>query len=167
MANRIRSNTKWLISRLKTSGSRRRYVANGSYADDRPQLKNQSPDNLPSFEGMGRTMKFYNGKINTSLLKRFLETKIGCDWDLVYDEIQLRIPTRLKEYNQVIYWYVADKIDLVDTNVFDRRAQKFINFEKAFINGTVHKEFIVSPFDNTLYRYKDFGEMLKAKSKLN
>lgn len=31
-----------------------------------------------------------------------------------------------------------------------------------FVVETVHKDFIVSPLDNKLYRYKEFDEQLKA-----
>lgn len=81
----------------------------------------------------------------------------------MYDEIQQRIPTKLREYQQVIYWYVADKIEINGTTVFDLREQKFINFKVLYVNGTVHKDFIVSPFDNRLYRYRDFSELLKNR----
>lgn len=107
-------------------------------------------------------MKFYNGKINTSLLKRFLETKVGQDWNEVYEEVQQRIPTKLREYHQVVFWYVADKIEIIDSKVFDLREQMFINFEKLYVPETVHKEFIVNPLNNRLYHYKEFGEQLKA-----
>ena len=137
-------------------------MVNGSYSADRPKAKTKPIDDLPKFEGMGKTSGFYNGKINTSLLKRFLETKVGSDWDQVYDEIQQRIPTKLKEYQQVIYWYVADKIEINGTTVFDLREQKFINFEVMYVHGTVHRDFIVSPADNKLYRYRDFGKLLSS-----
>ncbi|OJW71340.1 MAG: hypothetical protein BGO59_05115 [Spirosoma sp. 48-14] len=151
-----------MISRLKTSGSERRYVFSQSYAQDRQKVKAKDLEELPKFEGMGQSVKFYNGKINTSLLKRFLETKVGSDWAQVYEEIQQRIPTKLKEYHQVIYWYVADKVAINDSKVFDLREQKFINFESLFVVGTVHKDFIVSPLDNKLYRYGEFGKQLKV-----
>jgi hypothetical protein len=167
MSNNLRHNKRWLISRLKTSGSERRYVFSQTYAEDRHKSKTQELDELPKFEGIGQSTKFYNGKINTSLLKRFLETKIGFDWNQVYEEIQQRIPTKLQEYHQVIFWYVADKIEIIDSKVFDLRDQKFINFETMFVVGMVHKDFIVSCLDNKLYRYKEFGEQLNAATKRN
>ena len=162
MSDNLRHNKRWLISRLKTSGSERRYVYSQTYAQDRHKAKAQDLETLPKFEGMGQSMKFYNGKINTSLLKRFLETKVGSDWSHIYEEIQQRIPTKLKEYHQVIFWYVADSIEIIDSKAFDLREQKFINFETMFVAGTVHKDFIVNPSNNKLYPYKEFGEQLKA-----
>ena len=164
MSNNVRHNKRWLISRLKTSGSERRYVFSQTYAEARHKSKNQELDELPKFEGIGQSPKFYNGKINTSLLKRFLETKVGFDLNQVCEELQQRIPTKLQEYHQVIFWYVADKIEIVDSKVFDLRDQKFINFERMFVFGTVHKDFIVSPLDKKLYRYKEFEEQLKISA---
>ncbi|MBO0950687.1 hypothetical protein [Fibrella forsythiae] len=162
MSNKVNHSKKWLISRLKTSGSKREYITNGSYAEDRQRMNSDAFDDLPKFESISRSTQFYNGKINDTLLKRFLETQIGLDWDEVYEKIQERIPTKLKEYHQVICWFVADRIKIVDDKAFDLREQKFINFDKVFVVGNIHKDFVVSPDDNKLYRFSDFGDKLKA-----
>ena len=98
---------------MKTSGSKRRYVYSQDYANTRNSKRKQKLEELPNFEGMSKSMAFYNGKINTSLLKRFLINQVGKDWDEVLEEIISRIPTKLLDYKECIYWYVADKVEII------------------------------------------------------
>lgn len=75
---------RWLMSRMKTSGSARKYVVNGRYAEERHEWKDADIECLPAIQSIKSTYKFYNGKINYGILVRFLRGKIGKDWDSVY-----------------------------------------------------------------------------------
>ena len=55
---------------MKTSGSKRGYVDNGDYADDRHK-KRAAAEFLPTHESFKSTSKFYNGKIRTDYLFDF------------------------------------------------------------------------------------------------
>ncbi|UOQ71319.1 hypothetical protein [Hymenobacter cellulosilyticus] len=119
-------NKRWLLSRMKTSGSKREYVQNGSFADERHKKVRLLLEELPYYESIKSTPKVYNGKIKFDLLVRFLRGKIGCDWDEVYSEIISRIPTALLEYKEFIFWFVADKVEIVNEQLWNTKTQKFI-----------------------------------------
>ena len=119
-------NKRWLISIMKTSGSKRVSLMNGRYADTRNSKKSRELEDLPSHESIKATAKFYNGKINYRLLVRFLRTQVGNDWDKVYSEIIARIPTKLLDYKEMIFWFVADKVDFIDDKPWNRKTQGFI-----------------------------------------
>jgi hypothetical protein len=68
---------RWLISRMKTSGSKRERVLNGRYANERHLQKGKDWEELPSHEAMEHTQTFYNGKVNYGLLVRFLRGQEG------------------------------------------------------------------------------------------
>src|ERR1700709_2155531 len=103
-------NKRWLISKMKSSGSRRDHLANGSFSEERNTKKYFDIENLAPHESIKRTQEFYNGKINTGLLVRFLRGQIGNDWDNVYSEIVARIPAKLLDYKEIALWNVADKV---------------------------------------------------------
>ncbi|MCT4665444.1 MAG: hypothetical protein N4A45_09455 [Flavobacteriales bacterium] len=171
MSNKGKShNKKWLISRLKTSGSKRRYVIDGDYSDTRNSKKNKDWENLPSYEGMGKSFKFFNSKINYGLLVRFLRGKVGNDWNEVSKEIQDRIPTDLLEYKDCVKWFVSDLIEKREDGLWDKREQKYIRLElnepfdwKLYTS----KEFYVDPETNRLTRIKDFPSNRKTKGMNN
>lgn len=151
-------NKRWLISRLKTSGSKRERVQNGRYADER-HLQNQNDwEDLPSHEAMKHTQKFYNGKINYGLLVRFLRGQVGRDWSQVYSEIIIRIPTKLLPYKDMVYWFVANQVEFREGKLWNRKTQQFIWTGGTF--GPVHHinvkeapqmiEFYVHPETNLL-----------------
>src|SRR5215831_11395497 len=117
---------RWLISMMKTSGSKRRNILNGRYADDRHKKQSLSLEDLPHHESIKSTRKFYNGKINYGLLVRFLRNKVGEDWDEVYAEILGRIPTKLLDYREMIFWFVADKVEMIEGKPWNKKTQKFI-----------------------------------------
>jgi|GEM_PF-3717642 len=96
---------------MKTSGSKRDHLINGRFADERNTKKYSQIEMLPQHESVKKTGEFYNGRINTQLLIRFLRGQIGKDWDSVYSEIISRIPTRLLDYKEIALWYVADKVE--------------------------------------------------------
>lgn len=159
-------NKKWLISRLKTSGSKRRYVIDGDYSDTRNSKKNKDWDNLPSYEGMGKSFKFFNSKINYDLLVRFLRGKVGSDWNEVIKEIEERIPTNLLEYKDCVKWFVSDLIEKREDGLWDKREQKYLRLEpnEPFDwNLYISKEFYVNPDTNSLIRVKDFPSNRKTK----
>ena len=116
-------NKRWLISKMKTSGSKRQYVANGSFSDERNTKKYKDIENLPNHESIGTTWKIYNGKLNYGLLVRFLRGQVGNDWDEVYSEIISRIPTKLLGRKEIVFWFVADKIELIDGHPYNKKKQ--------------------------------------------
>lgn len=118
---------RWLISRMKTSGSKRRYLyAHGTYADERHQKQRIALDELPTKASFHRTPEFYNGKINYSLLARFIRGQVGRNWTEVHSEILARIPTQLLRYKDMIHWYVADQVELSEGAIWNKRSQRFI-----------------------------------------
>lgn len=119
-------NKRWLISVMKTSGSKRRDILNGRYSDERHLQNNLDFQNLPQHESIKATKQFYNGKINYGLLVRFLRGQVGNDWDIVYSEIISRIPTKLLDYKHMIFWFVADKVEFIDGRPWNKKSQQFI-----------------------------------------
>lgn len=159
-------NKKWLITRLKTSGSKRRWVDDGDYSDTRHSKRNKDWENLPTYEGMKESCKFFNGKINYGPLVRFLRRKAGADWNQVYDEIIARIPTNLHEYKDCVRWFVADLVEIRATGIWDKREQKYIKIspdESFNWNYYTLREFYVDPDTNILIRVKDFPSNKKTK----
>jgi hypothetical protein len=156
-------NKRWLISKLKSSGSKRERVDNGRYADERHLQKQADPEYLPHHESFRSTYKFYNGKINLGPLVRFLRTQAGNDWDAVYSAIISRIPTKLLEYKDVIDSIVATQVEIIDGKPWNKKEQKFIwTGEKV---GPMHAdtyqlhpqfiEFYVHPATNKLMRIEE------------
>ena len=167
MSNKGKSHTKkWLITRLKTSGSKRKYVNDGDYSESRNSKKNNDWDNLPTHEGMGQSFKFFNSKINYGLLVRFLRGKNGKNWDDVQKEIHERIPSNLLEYKDCVNWFVADLIEKREDGYWDKREQKYLllNHNEPY-DWDIHttKEFYVEPETNILIRIKDFPSKGKTK----
>lgn len=146
MSNKSKNHgKKWLISRLKTSGSKKRYVVSGDYADERNTKARKDWDNLPQKEAMGKSFKFFNSKVNYGLLIRFLKGNVGGHWPDIYDEIMERIPTNLSEYKDCVNWFVAHQVERKEEGLWDKMDQKWIMLTK------VEEKF---PFD--YYNYKEF-----------
>ena len=153
-------NKRWLISMLKTSGSKRDHLHNGNYADERHLQKQIDLDDLPSHESIKSTYKFYNGKINCGPLVRFLRGQVGNDWDTVYSEIISRIPTKLLDYKEMIFWFVADKVEFIDGRPWNKKSQQFIwageiygpIYYDSVKTAPEHIEFYVHPDTNRLVR---------------
>jgi hypothetical protein len=154
------NNKRWLMSVMKTSGSERKYVVNGRYSDERQRQNAKELDNLPHFESIRSTMKFYNGKINYGLLVRFLRNQVGKDWDEIYSEIISRIPSRLLDYREMIFWFVADRVELINGRPWNKKTQQYIwTGEPLFPvyypkhkEGPEFREFYVHPETNKLIR---------------
>ena len=164
-------NKRWLMSMMKTSGSKRERILNGRYADDRHDQKNELPEELPARESIKATFKFYNNKINYGLLVRFLRKQVGNDWDEVHAEIISRIPTKLLDYKEMIYWFVADKVEIRDEKLWNKRTQKFIwngesvepkPFEQR-VDMPEWKEFYVDPATNKLVHIQQKSTKLRPK----
>ena len=145
---------------MKTSGSRRRDVANGRYADDRHKKSDLGIEELPQRESVKSTHKFYNGKINYGLLVRFLRGQVGKDWNEIYAEILSRIPTKLLDYKEMIFWFVDDKVEMMDGKPWNKRTQRFlwtceeltpVHYTKMKTQPEF-KEFFVDPATNKLVR---------------
>lgn len=151
---------RWLISRLKTSGSKRNYLDNGTYAETRGCKLDFPFEELPTKEGIQRTSSFYNGKINYGLLVRFLRGQIGNDWDEVQTEILARVPTRLMRHKDMIYWYVADKVECTtDGRIWNKRTQRFIGTgrrRESHLEESI--EFYVHPQTNVLTRSRPWQD---------
>jgi hypothetical protein len=158
---------------MKTSGSKRDRLSNGNYSDERHLQKNYDFEDLPTHESIKHTEKFYNGKINYGLLVRFLHGQVGNDWDVIYSEIISRIPTKLLDYKEMIFWFVADKVEFIDGKPWNKKSQQFI-----WTGGdlkSVHwkerktqeelKEFYVDPNTNKLVRIeqKSFKRLTEKK----
>ncbi|MFB9842787.1 hypothetical protein [Mucilaginibacter ginsenosidivorans] len=164
-------NKRWLISKMKTSGSKRSHLLNGNYADERSAQKTQDLENLPQHESIKRTGDFYNGKINTDLLIRFLRGQVGEDWNDVHSEIISRIPARLLDYKEIVLWYVADKVEFKDGRLWNKRSQKYIWTDGPFENGESAKriwtielfEFYVDPETNKLIQIHHKSHKRMAK----
>ncbi len=166
-------NKRWLISVMKTSGSKRRYIANDSYADERHLQHNHNWDKLPQHESIKSTHKFYNGKINYGLLVRFLRGQVGNDWNEIYSEIIGRIPTKLLDFKEMIFWFVADKVELIDGRIWNKKSHQYIWTGEDY--ELVHytqiklqpefKEFYVDPNTNKLVgiKQKSFKRLTKER----
>jgi hypothetical protein len=152
---------------MKTSGSKKRYVVNGSYSDERNTKRNAEkwPDaeHLPQKEALKTTSRFYNGKINYGLLGRFLRAQAGNDWDEVYSEIIRRIPTKLLDRKEMVFWFVADKVEVVEGKIWNKKTQKFIADQTKWSPCTEYREFYVCPSTNKLIRIPDFAKFNKVR----
>lgn len=143
---------------MKTSGSKRDHIINGNYADERHKKNDIEFEDLPAQESIKSTRKFYNAKINYGLLVRFLRGQVGNDWNEVYSEIISRIPTKLLDYKEMIFWFVADKVEFIDGRLWNKKSQQFIWTGEIY--KLVHfsqiktqpefKEFYVDPTTNKL-----------------
>ena len=159
--NKNKTTNKWLVSRLKTSGSKRERVESLDYSESRNSKSNVDIEELPTHESMSKNVQFYNGKINTDLLKRFLRTQIGRKWDDVYSEIIERIPSKLQDYKYCVYWYVADKIEIREDKLWNLRDNFFIIQKNEELNSHWsenyrHMDFYVDPNTKELCKINDF-----------
>ncbi len=156
---------------MKTSGSKRERVVSYDYSDTRNAKSKSSIEDLPAHESMSKNFQFYNGKINTDLLKRFLRTRINQDWDTVYSEIIERIPAKLQDYKYCVYWYVADKVEIRNDQIWNLKDHAFIptnneELHSHWARNYRYMEFYVDPETNKLIRIDDF-ESRRATKILN
>ncbi|GAB3869073.1 hypothetical protein GCM10028824_15430 [Hymenobacter segetis] len=161
------------MSMMKTSGSKRKYVQSGDFADTRNSKAKSDLEELPQFESVKSSRKFYNGKINYGLLVRFLRGKVGNDWDEVYSEIINRIPVALLEYKEMIFWFVADKVVFEDEKLWNKKNQRFIwrgeaysyfsHYSQIYLNPEFI-EFYVHPDTNILEHIPQLSFKKRAKT---
>jgi hypothetical protein len=89
-----------------------------------------------------------------------LRGQVGNNWDDIYSEIISRIPTKLFDYKDMIFWFVADKVELIDGRPWNKKSQQFIwtGEDIQSVHHTQIKtqleltEFYVDPDTNTLVR---------------
>ena len=151
---------------MKTSGSKRRYLVNGNFSNDRNTKKYQYFENLPNHESVGSTLKIYNGKLNYGLLVRFLHGQVGKDWNDVYSEIVSRIPKKLIDYKEIVFWFVADKVELLNEKPYNKKTNKYIwtpeQGEYNFDYDPV--DFYVCPTTNKLLKVEDKPSRKETKN---
>jgi hypothetical protein len=98
--------TKWLLR--KASGSRAKLKVKGNYADDKLQTPDMYAD-LPMHESVKKSKSY----LDTSLIKKWLYSKVGCDFDDVYSEYLSRLQPKYRaQYRDHIFNYIHRK-DLV------------------------------------------------------
>lgn len=153
----MKQSKRWLLSMMKTSGSYRKHTMSGDFSDERNTKRfKQDDEDLPTHESYRKTHNFYNGKIKTDLLKRFLYGQVGKDWNEVYSEIISRIPTKLLDYKDCVYWYVAHKVEMRDGLPYDKEEHQFIwtPEQGEFFKSSVQMTFYVHPETNILTKIK-------------
>ena len=97
------NSTKWLLR--KVSGSRARYKTKGKYSDDKQRVIDVYAD-LPTYESIKKSKSY----LDTLLIKRWLYSKIGCDFDEVYSEFLSRLQPKYRdEYRDSIFGYIHTK----------------------------------------------------------
>ena len=99
--------------------------------------------------------------------------QVGNDWNEIYSEIINRIPTKLLDYKEMIFWFVADKVEFIEGQPWNKKSQQFIWTGEDY--KAVHytqikrqpefKEFYVDPQTNKLIRIeqKSFKKLIKTK----
>ena len=154
------------MSMMKTSGSKRNYLGNGSFSEERNSKKYADLENLPTRESIKKTVELYNGKLNYGLLIRFLNNQVGNDWDLVYSEITNRIPTKLLDHKEIIFWFVADKVEIIDGNPFNKKTNKYIwtPEQGKYSFDYDNQDFYVDPTNNKLCKVADKPSSRKTKN---
>lgn len=167
---------RWLMSMMKTSGSKRKYVQSGDFADTRNSKTKLGLEDLPRFESVKSSRKFYNGKINYGLLVRFLRGKVGDDWNEIHSEIINRIPIALLDYREMIFWFVADKVVFESENLWNKKTQRFVwlggDYNYFSHCSEVHLnlefiEFYVHPDTNVLERMPQLSFKKRTKTTKN
>ncbi len=99
--------SKWLLR--KASGARAKYKETGDFSERRNTKLSISFDHLPVRESMQgkNTKKTY---LDTTLVNRWLQTKVNVDFDAVYSEFLTRVqPKYLDEYRDCIFEYLEPK----------------------------------------------------------
>lgn len=97
------TSTKWLLR--KASGSRARYKTKGNYSDDKQHVIDVY-DDLPTHESMKQSRSY----LDVSIIKRWLYSKVGYDFDEVYSECLSRVQPKYRdEYRDSIFGYIHRK----------------------------------------------------------
>jgi hypothetical protein len=146
----MKEEDKWK-SIMKSSGSARRHVQRGSYSASR-NIKIDDPENLPYYESFKQTRKVYNGKLNTNCLKNLLIKRVGGDWDDIYSEVIKKIPRNIMRQENLLSWFVADKVEYVEGKVFNKKSSKFLWTKTYDESNCDNIEFYVCPNTNKLFK---------------
>ena len=150
---------------LKTSGSKREHLQNGNYSEERHLQKTFDIEDLPSHESIKATQKLYNGKVNLGPLVRFLRGQVGNNWDDIYSEIISRIPTKLLDHRDVVFWFVADKVAFVDGRPWNKKSQQFIWTGEA-VSASFHwTEFKSQPQFIEFYVHPGTNKLVQIEQK--
>jgi len=139
------SNAKWLLR--KSSGSKSKYKVKGRYADDKEQITDMY-EVLPSREAIKKSSSY----LDTSLVKRWLYSKVGCDFDDVYSEFISRIqPKYLHKYRECIFSYVHRKefIRIMENGEVWGRAREAEPVRLPFFKD---ERFYIDPVTNQLMK---------------
>ncbi len=148
---------KWLISRTKVAGGKRRiFVYSNDYSAERNTKRNQDWDNADFYSRMGTSRYFYCGKLNLSMLIRFLYSKVGENWDEVYKEYNARVPMKLRQYIDQIFVFVATESAMIHFNGW---GEEVLSKPKTFNS----KKFYIDPETNLLMRFPDSPTNKKTK----
>ncbi|MDD7914682.1 hypothetical protein [Polaribacter ponticola] len=121
--------SKWLLR--KTSGSRAKHKTKGDFSNNR-NGKSDDLEYLPKRESMqGKNAK--NTFLDTGLVYRWLQSKVGENFDTVYSEFLTRIqPKYLDEYRNCIFYYLEPS--------------KTVVFEDGITFGTLHDARVALPY---------------------
>ena len=142
--------SKWLIR--KTSGSRSKFKSNGDFSDNRNSKKSIDFENLPQKESI-RNKNQHKTYLDTSLVKRWLHSKIGQNFDEIYSEFLTRVqPKYLEEYRDCIYWYVEKKenVEIKDNGEIWGKWHG----QKVKLPYSIQMTFYINPTTNKLIRIK-------------
>lgn len=95
-----------------------------------------------------------------------MRSQVGNDWDEVYSETISRIPTKLLDYKEIVFWFVADKIELIDGNPYNKKSKKFIwTSEQGEYNFNFdNSDFYVFPVTNKLLKVEDKPSKRETKN---
>ena len=121
--------SKWLLR--KTSGSRSKYKTKGDFSTRRNGKSNVYED-LPQRESMqGKNDK--KTFLDTTLVNRWLQSKINENFDDVYADFLTRIqPKYLDEYRNCIFEYLE--------------SSNTVNFDDGNVFGTIHDARVKLPY---------------------
>ena len=149
----MEKNHKWLLR--KGNRSKDEYNRNQSYTiHDKGTKKTQvSEDALPKRVSIRK--KGSNGwcSMDTSLVKRWLYSQVGKNFDNVYSQFIARVqPKYLDEYRECIYWYVLEKNLTImnDDEVYDASSIRKYSPEPAKLPYSSLR-FFIHPDTNILH----------------
>jgi len=154
---------KWLLRKQAQSKASRKW--NPRYADERiaRHFDTDYLDELPQREGMSRKSKY----LETGLIKRWLHTQIGRDFDNVYADYLTRIQPKYRDaYADAIFYYVARNLhwegDYLYGNFFKEQRRMIIAKKNGFSTNT--KIFYINPSTNRLAILPHFPSRRKTKN---
>lgn len=133
-----RESSKWLLR--KVSGSRGKYTYKPDYSDSRNKKINDLTS-LPYRQPIGKG----SSNLDTTLVKRWLYSQIGKNFDQIYSDFIRRIQPKYRhEYSECIYWYVIKPENIE----YENDAIQIKSFSKTFY---------INPKTNILERFSDLS----------